>query len=62
MNPIIDTLREIWTPGEIKALYDLLMLIHRNKNKDIYIQALEDIVSSKELFIHDYIEKISTTY
>jgi len=61
-NPIIDTLREIWTPAEIKTLYDLLKLIEKNKNKDIYLKALEDIVTSKELFINDYIHKISTTY
>ena len=62
INPIIDTLHEIWTPGEINASYDLLMLIQKNKNKDIYLKALEDIVTSKESFINDYIQKISTTY
>ena len=62
INPIIDTLHEIWTPGEINALYDLLMLIQKNKNKDIYLKALEDIVTSKELFINDLIQKISTSY
>ena len=62
INPIIDTLREIWSPAEIKTLYDLLKLIEKNKNKDIYLKALEDIVTSKELFINDYIQKISTTY
>lgn len=62
INPIIDTLREIWTPAEIKTLYDLLKLIDKNKNKDIYLKALEDIVTAKELFINDYIQKISTSY
>ena len=62
INPIIDALYEIWTPGEINAIYDLLMLIQKNKNKDIYLKALEDIVTSKELFINDLIQKISTSY
>jgi len=62
LNPIIDTLQEIWTPGEIKAIYELLMLVHSNKNKDIYINALEDIVSAKEKFINEYIHKVSTSY
>ena len=38
------------------------MLIKNNKNKEIYIQALDDIVSAKEKFINNYIHKISTTY
>ena len=61
-NPIIDKLQEIWSQGEIKTIYDLLMLIKNNKNKEIYIQALDDIVSAKEKFINNYIHKISTTY
>ena len=62
INPIIDMLYEIWTPGEIKAIYDILMLIQKNKNKDIYLKALEDIVTSKELFINDFIQQTSTSY
>ena len=61
-NPIIDKLQEMWSQGEIKTMYDLLMLIKNNKNKEIYIQALEDIVSAKEKIINNYIHQISTTY
>lgn len=61
-NPIIDNLKDIWTKDEIKAITELLTLILKGKNKDIYINALTDIVSAKENLINEYIQKISTTY
>jgi hypothetical protein len=61
-NPIIDNLKDIWSTDEIKAINELLTLILKDKNKDIYIKALTDIVSAKEKFINGYIEKVSTTY
>ena len=61
-NPIIDNLKDIWTKDEIKAITELLTLILKDKNKNIYINALTDIVSAKEKFINEYIQKVSTTY
>ena len=61
-NPIIDNLKDIWSTDEIKAITELLTLILKDKNKDIYIKALTDIVSAKEKFINGYIQKVSTTY
>ena len=61
-NPIIDNLRDIWSQDEIKAISELLTLILKDKNKDIYIKALTDIISAKEKFINGYIQKVSTTY
>lgn len=61
-NPVIDNLKDTWTKDEIKAITELLTLILKRKNKDIYINALTDIVSAKEKFINEYIQKISTTY
>ena len=61
-NPIIDQLKNIWSQDEIKAIQELLALIIKNKNREIYINALNDIVSSKEKIVSEYIKKMSTSY
>tara|TARA_B100000963_G_scaffold314163_1_gene292551 strand:- start:277 stop:903 length:627 start_codon:yes stop_codon:yes gene_type:complete len=61
-NPIIDKLKDIWEKDELQAIYDLLKLIKMNKNRDVYLKTLEDILSAKEEFINVYIHKISTSY
>ena len=45
-NPIIDSLKDIWTPDEIKSTISLLHLIKTNKNKDIYLDSLEIILNA----------------
>ena len=47
---------------EIKAIHELLTLIQLDKNRDIYLKSLEDIVSAKEKTVNQYIHKVSTTY
>ena len=61
-NPIIDTLKDMWSKEEIKAIEELLKLIKANKNRDIYLKSLEDIVIAKEKLVNEYIMKVSTTY
>ena len=61
-NPIIDKLKDIWESEEIKAIHDLLQLIKTNKNRDIYLKTLEDIINAKEQFINGYIQKVTTSY
>ena len=61
-NPIIDSLKDIWTSDEIKSTISLLHLIKTNKNKDIYLDSLEIILNAKEKFVNEYIHKISTEY
>jgi hypothetical protein len=61
-NPIIDQLKDIWIDDEILAIQELLKLILKNKNKEIYIKSLNDIVSAKEKTVNKYIEKVSTSY
>ena len=61
-NPIIDQLKDIWIDDEIKAIQELLKLIKNDKNKEIYIKSLNDIVSAKEKTVNEYIQKVSTTY
>ena len=61
-NPIIDTLKDIWQSEEIIAIHELLKLIQLDKNKDIYLKSIEDIVSAKEKIVNQYIHKVSTTY
>ena len=61
-NPIIDRLKDIWEKDEIKAIYDLFKLIKMNKNRDIYLKTLEDILTAKGEFINVYIHNVSTSY
>ena len=61
-NPIIDRLKDIWEKDEIKAIYDLFKLIKMNKNRDVYLKTLEDILTAKEEFINIYIHNVSTSY
>jgi len=61
-NPIIDSLKEMWTNEEIKSACSLLKSIKTNKNRDIYLDSLEIILDHKEQFINEYIQKISTKY
>jgi hypothetical protein len=59
---IIDSLKDMWSKDEIKAIEELLKLIKTNKNRDIYLKSLEDIVIAKEKLVNEYIQKVSTTY
>ena len=61
-NPIIDTLKDIWSPAEIKSTVTLLNLIKNNRNRDIYLESLEMILTSKEKKVDEYLKKISSEY
>lgn len=62
INPIIDSLKEVWSLPEIKSTCSLLNLLKNEKNRDIYLDSLELILDQKEKFINAYIHKISTKY
>jgi|TARA_B110000495_G_C22814408_1_gene475383 hypothetical protein len=62
INPIIDKLKEIWTFSEIQSVVSLLKLVKEDINRDIYLDSLEMILTSKEEFINEYLKKISTEY
>ena len=62
INPVIDSLKEIWTHSEIQSAISLLKLIHDDINRDIYLDSLELIIHNKETFINEYLYKISTEY
>ena len=61
-NPIIDNLKDFWKPEEINAINELLNLILKNIEKDVYLKCLENIVEEKEKKVNEYIEKVSTSY
>ena len=61
-NPIIDTLKDIWSLAEIRSTVTLLDLIKNNRNPDIYIDSLEMILTSKEKKVDEYLKKISSEY
>ena len=61
-NPIIDNLKDFWKEEEIKGINELLNLILKNIEKDIYLKCLENIVEDKEKKVNEYIQKVSTTY
>ena len=62
INPVIDSLKKIWTHSEVQSAISLLKLIHENVNRDIYLDSLELILHNKESFIHNLLKKISTEY
>lgn len=62
INPVIDSLKEIWVHSEIQSAISLLKLIHENINRDIYLDSLELIIHNKEKYINEYLRRISTEY
>lgn len=61
-NPIIDSLKDIWTTEELNSAISLLKLIKDGINRELYIESLIHILDNKEKYVHDYIYKISTQY
>ena len=61
-SPLLNGLRSIWTPEEIKLIYDTLKLLETLDDPETYISIINDIVSSKEIKVKEYIYKSSTTY
>lgn len=62
INPVIDSLKEIWTYSEVQSAISLLKLIHEDINRDIYLDSMELILHNKEKFINEYLYRISTEY
>jgi len=61
-NPIIDNLKDSWKSEEINVINELLNLILKNIEKDVYLKCLENIVEEKEKKVNEYIQKVSTSY
>lgn len=61
-NPIIDNLKDSWKSEEINVINELLNLILKNIERDVYLKCLENIVEEKEKKVNEYIQKVSTTY
>jgi len=61
-NPIIDSLKEMWSAEEIVSTVSLLKLIKTTKNRDMYLESLELILTSKEVLVNEYLKKITTEY
>ena len=61
-NPIIDNLKDFWKSEEINVINELLNLILKNIEKDVYLKCLENIIEEKEKKVNEYIQKVSTTY
>lgn len=61
-NPIIDNLKDFWKSEEINVINELLNLILKNIEKDIYLKCLENIIEEKEKKVNEYIQKVSTSY
>ena len=61
-NPIIDNFKDSWKSEEINVINELLNLILKNIEKDVYLKCLENIIEEKEKKVNEYIQKVSTTY
>ena len=62
-NPVIGHLQHIWSADEITLVVHLLALIKdQSEGSDVYIRNLEDILESKERYVHEYIIEIVSGY
>ena len=67
VNPLSKTRIEFKTKAhkdDVETVYLLKSdeLIKMNKNRDVYLKTLEDILTAKEEFINVYIHNVSTSY
>jgi len=56
-NPIINTLKDIWSQSEIKSTIHQILLIKNNVNREINMTSLEILLNSKEQKVNEYILK-----
>lgn len=62
-NPVIGHLQHIWSADEITLVVHLLSLIKdQSDGSEVYIRNLEDILDSKETYVHEYILEIVSGY
>ena len=62
-NPVIGHLQHIWSADEITLVVHLLSLIKdQSEGSEVYIRNLEDILESKETYVHEYILEIVSGY
>lgn len=64
-NPLIDHLKHLWTQEEVDLMMSLLVLVSTHDETEgatIYLRTLEDILSSKEARVHEFIQEMSTSY
>ena len=62
-NPVIGHLQHIWSADEITLVFHFLSLIKdQSEGSDVYIRNLEDILDSKDRYVHEYIIEIVSGY
>jgi hypothetical protein len=61
-SPLIDNLKSMWSEDEINIVYNILLLIEKSNDTDIYIKILEELLDFKEKKVYDYIIKNSGSY
>ena len=64
-TPLVEGLKIFWDEKELRLIYNMLVHIDENKNKNekiVYLKNIEDIITFKEKEVYDYISVKSTTY
>jgi hypothetical protein len=66
-SPLLNNLKFIWKPDELKIIYDLLILIQKCKSdesddKNLYLEIIDKMITLKEKRVYEYINKSSTIY
>lgn len=63
-SPLLDKMKDFWKSEEIKIIYQLFLLIDNldEKEKEVYIKIIDQIISTKEDKLNEYIIKYSTSY
>jgi hypothetical protein len=52
----------MWIESERYLIHDILKLIDKNCNKEIYIETLEKILCDRESKVNEYIRNKSSSY
>ena len=62
ISPLVERFKDFWNQEEIETIYKLCLLIENETDQDIYLQSLEDIITSKETKVYEYIKQSCTKY
>tara|TARA_B100001094_G_scaffold178853_1_gene173036 strand:- start:12703 stop:13302 length:600 start_codon:yes stop_codon:yes gene_type:complete len=63
-SPLLNDLQNIWNKNELEIIYKMILYLDTCdvEDKEVYLDIIETIISTKEKKVNEYITKSSTTY